>query len=419
MKLNYRKTAVVCALGAAITVCAAAVVPAAETDSAAAVESVVEEAVAVESVVEEAAAVESVAEEVEEAKRPEYNVADFVTLGEYKGLTLEVDPIEITDEDVDAKISSTLRTSDAASDVLTEGTVENGDIANIDYEGKKDDVPFDGGSSQGYDLEIGSGTFIPGFEEGLEGAEIGSTVDLNLTFPENYGNAELAGQDVVFTVTVNSVKRIKELDDELASVLSEGEATTVADYREWTKGGLAEDARIARDEQAKNDLLEMAAANLTVSEYPQDLVDYTVEDIRNYFTSYASMYGVDLGTFLNGMFGMSEEDFPAEAEKMAKTNLDAEFAVRAIADAENLLPEGDDLTAAYDETAMKYGFTDGESFLEQYGAFTVDYVIEEEKVRDFLFDNAVIVERVAEADSMAEDVTSAVSSAANVEDIAE
>ena len=222
------------------------------------------------------AAAQSTAAPAEEApKRPEYRGLDFISLGDYKGLTAEVDPIEITDEDIDERINQEIRNSEEASETLTEGTVEEGDIANIDFTGKKDGVAFDGGTAEGYDLEIGSGSFIDGFEDGLIGVAIGDTVDLNLTFPEQYGNADLAGQDVVFTVKVNSVSRAKDMDDELASLLSDGEAATVDEYREYVKGILEEEALENRKAQVEADLLGQAAENITVDSYPQDLVGST------------------------------------------------------------------------------------------------------------------------------------------------
>lgn len=123
--------------------------------------------------------------------------------------------------------------ANAGSDILeevTEGTVEEGDTANIDYEGKLHGEAFEGGTAKEYGSEIGSGTFIPGFEDGLVGVKIGDTVDLPLTFPENY-TEELAGKDVVFTVTVNSVKRMPELTDDLVNQITDGEYTDVASYK--------------------------------------------------------------------------------------------------------------------------------------------------------------------------------------------
>ncbi len=132
------------------------------------------------------------------------DLEDYVELGEYKGIKVDKNSEEYL----------TTRDKLIAYDVTTygfynhkkSGEVKKGDVVNIDYVGKKDGVAFSGGTASGYDLEIGSGTFIPGFEEGLAGKKIGSTVDLDLTFPENYGNSDLAGKDVVFTVTINYVK---------------------------------------------------------------------------------------------------------------------------------------------------------------------------------------------------------------------
>lgn len=402
-----QKAATLFALGISAALLAA--FPAAAADSAA--EEVVTE---VESVTEEAETAETV-------QRPSYRALDFVTLGEYKGLTVEVDPINVTDEDVDSEIHEILHSSAEASDILTEGTIVEGDIANIDFVGKKDGVAFDGGTGTGYDLEIGSGTFIPGFEEGLVGVSVGETVDLDVTFPEYYGNEELAGQPAVFTVTVNSIQRLKELDDELASALSDGEAETVADYREWTKGRLAEEALETRSANAKNELMGMAAANITVGEYPQDLVDYTVNEITEYFQYYAAMYGMDFNSFLTAMFGFTEEEFPAQAEDLAKENLKEEFCVDAIAETEGLLPEGEELMAKYDELAATYGYESGEALIAQYGESSLKYSLEYTLVGDFLLENANIVERQPEAEEAAMSAAAAteVEEMADVESTAE
>ena len=346
------------------------------------------------------AAAQSTAAPAEEApKRPEYRALDFITLGDYKGLTAEVDPIEITDEDIDERINQEIRNSEEASETLTEGTVEEGDIANIDFTGKKDGVAFDGGTAEGYDLEIGSGSFIDGFEDGLIGVAIGDTVDLNLTFPEQYGNADLAGQDVVFTVKVNSVSRAKELDDELASLLSDGEAATVDEYREYIKGILEEEALENRKAQVEADLLGQAAESITVDSYPQDLVDFEINQLKDYYQYYATIYGMDLGTLLSSMLGITEEEFPEQAAEMVKENIRQEFCIDAIAETESLLPEGEELTAAYDELAEKIGYEDGATLVDEYGEAVVKYTIAHDLVMDFLYDNANIIETTPESEA--------------------
>ena len=241
---------------------------------------------------------ETAAEEETERVAPEYDVTECVELGQYLGLSLEPIEVTVTDGEVDMTIENLIQTN-SLYDELTEGTVENGDIANIDYEGKKDDVAFDGGTAEGYDLEIGSGTFIEGFEEGLVGVAIGDTVDLNLTFPEQYGNTDLAGQDVVFTVTVNSVQRMPEVNDEIASQLSDGEYDKLEDYREYVRKDLAGQMR---DEEGE--LVQQIIAGCERLEIPSDLLDYYVEDEIAYAEQMYSYYGMTLEDVVTG-YGMT------------------------------------------------------------------------------------------------------------------
>ena len=147
----------------------------------------------------------------EAAERPDYKALDYVKLGDYKGLEVTLASTDVTDEEVEQQVETNLNNNDK-SEELKEGTVENGDVANIDYEGKLNGKAFDGGTAEGYDLTIGSGSFIDGFEDGLIGKKIGDTVDLNLTFPEDYSSTDLAGKEVVFTVKINSVKRAPKHD---------------------------------------------------------------------------------------------------------------------------------------------------------------------------------------------------------------
>ena len=160
--------------------------------------------------------------EAEIIPRPEYNVSDYLKIDddEYLNMTVQVASAQqVTDEEIDSEIADSFYYLEDYDDLVVkkeEGTVENGDNVNIDYVGKKDGEAFEGGTAEGQDLVIGSGSFIDGFEEGLIGKEIGSTVDLNLTFPEDYGVEELNGADVVFTVTINYVSQMPEITDEIA-----------------------------------------------------------------------------------------------------------------------------------------------------------------------------------------------------------
>ena len=148
------------------------------------------------------------------AEEPEYfsafnldNLSDYVQLGEYKGIEVTAQDTTVTDEDVETELQSQVENATPIYEEITEGTVADGDVVNIDYEGTLDGVAFDGGTDTDFNLTIGSGQFIDGFEDGLIGKNIGDTVELNLTFPEDYTvNSDLAGQDVVFTVTINYVQ---------------------------------------------------------------------------------------------------------------------------------------------------------------------------------------------------------------------
>ena len=361
-------------------------------------------ALAAESAAEEAmSAAESIAEEPEIAERPVYEFTDYVTLGEYKGLSVSVAPVSISDEEVDAEIETRIQLSDEGSDTLEEGTVEEGDIANIDYMGKKGNVAFQGGTYQGYDLTIGSGSFIPGFEDALIGAEIGSTVEIPLTFPEEYHNEDLAGKDVVFTVTINYVSRYKELDDELASVLSEGEAEDVDSYRELVRGELNTEAVDAQNADTKQQLVDLAVANCTFEEFPEDLVAYDIQEMTSYYTSMAEMYGMDLADFMTAMYGLSEEQYYQVADMSVRRSLMQEFCLGAIADAEGLADE-ETLKESYDALAEQVGFEDGHALIAEYGESVVRNAAVSDLAMNFLFENAVIEEIPEETYSMMDSV---------------
>ncbi len=353
--------------------------------------------------------------------RPEYTALDYVTLGEYTGLAVEVDPIVVTEEEIDAAVNSAIQLADKY-DVLTEGTVETGDIANIDYEGKLDGVAFDGGTAQGYDLTIGSGTFIDGFEDGLIGVAIGDTVDLTLTFPEAYGNSDLAGQETVFTVTVNSVKRMPEVTDDLVSELSDGEYTTVDAYRAYQEEQLTAQAEQTRKSAINNELMTQLYNTCGVNDYPQNLVDYSVKEMNLYYTTYATMYGMSLEDFVTTYFGMDMETYNAQAEEAVKESIQQELILTAIAENEGFAEITDEI---YDEKCAEYaeqlGYEDVEEFKANYDDNRVRASIRMDKALEFVSDNAVITEIVeTEAEeSVTEAAEESVAEAAETEAVTE
>ena len=329
---------------------------------------------------------ETAAEEETERVAPEYDVTECVELGQYLGLSLEPIEVTVTDGEVDMTIENLIQTN-SLYDELTEGTVENGDIANIDYEGKKDDVAFDGGTAEGFDLEIGSGTFIEGFEEGLVGAAIGDTVDLNLTFPEQYGNTDLAGQDVVFTVTVNSVKRMPEVNDEIASQLSDGEYDKLEDYRESVRKDLADQMR---DEEGE--LVQQIVAGCEKLEIPSDLLDYYVEDELAYAEQMYAYYGMTLEDALTGYYGTTLEEYTEQVRQSVSENLEKQLVVEAIVKAENLEVSDEELADEAEELALQYNYGSGEQLLAIAGEDAVRDRAAFEKAIALIVENAEIGE---------------------------
>lgn len=380
-----RKVIAALLLGMAITVTGCSGNTAKDTNAT--TEATSETTTGSESAASESAASESEAQ-TEAPERPDYKALDYVTLGEYKGLEVTLESTEVTDEEIDQQVASNLSASDKLEEVK-EGTVESGDVANIDYEGKLNGEAFEGGTDKGYDLTIGSGTFIDGFEDGLIGKKIGDTVDLNLTFPENYGSTELAGKDVVFTVTINSVKRAPELTDALVAEISD-EYKTVEEYRNSIKEQLETQNKSDQHTQELNDLVAAAYENATVNDYPQEMIDYQLESVTSYYKSYAEQYGMEYADFLEQQVGMTEEEFVKQMTETVKKSLGQEMVLRAIAETENVEISDEKFQEKASEYAQQMGSTDVDAFIKQYGKSTIMASILQDEAVDILEKNAVV-----------------------------
>lgn len=363
-----------------------------------------------EAVTEAAAEVETeAAEEAEEQiPRPEYSALDYVTLGEYKGLAVELASMEATEEQVMDQINYNVSLADAA-ETVTEGTVEDGDTATIDYEGKLDGVAFDGGTAKSYELEIGSGTFIDGFEEGLIGVEIGATVDLPLTFPENYHSEDLAGKEVIFTVTVHEVSRVPELSDDLINTITEGEYTTIDSYKEFVAAEIKASNEANREYMIQADLLTQIANTSEITGYPEELVDYEAVTVKSYYTSMAEAYSMELADFLSSFFGMTEEDFDAEVILLCQQNLQQELYLKAIAETEGIEVDEESYERCLADYMTVYGegYATEEEFVAAYGEDLIRISVLQELVLDFLTENAVVTEAPAETEAVSEAATEA------------
>ena len=325
----------------------------------------------------------------------EINAEEYVTLGEYKGLEIVNTTQAISDEEVDSYIEYMLAATGGELEEITDrDVIENGDVANIDYVGKKDGVAFDGGSDEGYDLAIGSGSFIPGFEEGLVGVKKGETVDLELTFPENYRAADLAGAKVVFTVTVNGIYKelTPEFNDEFVAGLGIENVSTTEEYRSYLKNTMEENEKEYALQEMQTQLLTMATENATVSGRPQELVDRFYQVNINNMTYNAAMYGMDLQSFVSAYYGMDNETFEAETLAAAEESAKQALVCLKIAAEENITVTEEEVDAAIETSYAEYGYPSAEDFKANIDIEEYKDSLLLNKIVDFLVENATITE---------------------------
>ena len=332
----------------------------------------------------DASQAESTAEGETPAETEEYVAEGSITLGEYKGIPVTVTEPTVTDEEVDAQIQQLLNSSAEYLEVDREAQL--GDQVNIDYKGMKDGVAFDGGTAEGYDLVLGSNSFIDGFESGLVGAKKGEEVTLNLTFPDPYqNNPDLAGQAVVFEVKVNNVeeKTVPELTDDFVAKVSP-EDGTVEKLRENMKAFILEQKQYQIDNQRNTDILN-AVIDKSEIVCATDDVDKNYETQVQYYTNQASMYGLDLATYAS-LMGMDEEGLKSELRNVARDMTKQEMLLKEIASRENITVTDEDREAL----AERYGYDSLESFLETADKEIVDDTALMQKTLDFLVENAEI-----------------------------
>ncbi|MEB6341528.1 trigger factor [Mammaliicoccus sciuri] len=277
-----------------------------------------------------------------------------VELGDYKGLSIEKQDREVTDEEFNQAIEDAV--SRQAELTVKEGEIAEGDVVNINFDGYVDGEAFEGGQAEGYDLEIGSGSFIPGFEEQLIGLKANDSKDVVVTFPEEYHAEELAGKEATFKCEVNEVKskEIPELDDELAQELDES-VSTVDEYKEKLRKDL-EEAKVNQAEATeKEEAITKATDNAKV-DIPEAMINTELDRMMQEFEQRISQQGLNLELYYQ-FSGQSEEELKAQmkedAEKRVKTNL----TLRAIADAENIEVSDADVEAEFAKMSEQFGLS--------------------------------------------------------------
>lgn len=276
-----------------------------------------------------------------------------VKLGEYKDLEVSVEVSkEVTDEEVDAKVER--ERANLAELVIKDSSAEKGDTVVIDFVGSVDGVEFDGGKGENFSLELGSGQFIPGFEDQLVGSKAGDTVDVNVTFPENYQAEDLAGKDAKFVTTVHEVKakEVPALDDELAKDIDE-EVETLAELKEKYRKELTSAKEIAFDDAVEGAAIDLAVSNAEIVELPEEMVQEEVKRSMNEFMANMQRQGISAEMYFQ-LTGTTEEDlkkqYAAEADQRVKTNL----VIEAIAKAEGFEASDEEIEKEISDLATEY-----------------------------------------------------------------
>ncbi len=327
------------------------------------------------------------------------DVEKCVTLGDYKGITVEKTIQSVTDEDVQNEIDDAL----ASYPVEVDRAAKEGDTVNIDYVGKIDGEEFDGGSDQGADLKLGSGKFIDGFEDGLIGASKGETRTLDLTFPDDY-TQDLAGKAVEFTVTVNAVKEpLTEPTDQWVADNIDG-YDNVADYKAGIRSEQEESNEQTAENQVRYSAWTQVIDNCTINEYPETLVEVGENLYEQQVKTYAQYAGMELDAYIESS-GLTQEEYDSNKEEYGKNVAAQALVCQAICNKEGFAIGDDDYQKALDAMLTEYGCTEDE-LVQTYGQDNVEQSIMLNRVSDLILENANITEVQADSSDSTTDSSS-------------
>ncbi len=305
---------------------------------------------------------------------------DLITINKYKGLEVEnVTVAEVSDEDVESSIQSTLYTI-GTENVITDRAVQEGDFVVIDYVGTVDGVAFTGGTADDQTLEIGSDSYIDGFEDAIIGHKTGETFDINVTFPENYSE-DLSGKDAVFTITLDKIYEwvVPELTDELVVSQLSTTATTIEEYRAEQKANLETSNKEAAESEFLSKVWNALLDNCVVEEFPEDELADMITGIEAQYGTVASMYGIDVDTFIQSYYGITEQE-------MAENLLKQRYAIELIAEKEEITLTVAEYEAELEEYASRWGYT-SEEMEELVGHDELELMFIQERVGEWLVEN--------------------------------
>ncbi|MCM1181765.1 MAG: FKBP-type peptidyl-prolyl cis-trans isomerase [Roseburia sp.] len=319
-------------------------------------------------------------------------IGEYVTLPDYGSMTVQAERPEITDALIESYINDRHM-------LATQRAVETGDTVDIDYVGKKDGVAFQGGTASGARLEIGSGSFIDGFEDGLIGVMPGETVDLQLTFPDNYRNASLAGAPVVFTVTVNGIALAEQYADVTEEQLAQlGVESTREEL--WAAGRA--DAEEAVDgafrTNVRNAIVQELVRGSTVTSAPDYLIEEEMQSYNLYMEAMCrTYYNVDLETYLTAYVGITGEEYDRQLTQMCTATVEQYLIMEAVLRAEGLTVTQEEIAAGAAEEAALYGYDSGDELIDEVGYTVYRMSLVQELVLERLEELVTVEEAAAEA----------------------
>ena len=311
-----------------------------------------------------------------------------VTLGDYKGLEISKQDTDVTDEEIEAQLKEQ-QTRLAELVVKEEEAIVEGDTAVIDFEGFLGEEAFEGGAGEDHSLEIGSGSFIPGFEEQLIGLKTGEQKDVVVTFPEEYHAAELAGKEATFKVTVKEVKgkELPELNDELAKEI-DSEVEGIDALRTKLKEKTTEDKKNAAEIAVKDELVEKAADNATI-DIPQAMIDAEVDRMLNDFTQRLTSQGMNLDLYYQ-FSGQDEKALRTQMIEDAQKRVKVSLTLEAISDAEGITASEEEINSEIEKMSGQFNMTAEQIRTALGGTGALENDLRMQKTIDFLVENAKI-----------------------------
>jgi len=320
------------------------------------------------------------------------DLSEYITLGEYKGITYEAVSTEVTDEEVQDAVSEAVAAT-AETVQETSGTVTEDDTVNIDFVGSMDGVEFDGGTASGQTLDIDNSNYIDGFAEAIVGHDVGETFDIDVTFPDDYSNTDLAGKDAVFKITINYIEKEQtpEYNDEW--VAANTDYTTTSEYEKSLRATLEEDKAAEAKSTDMQTVFDKIVEASEVIKYPEKEYHAKYDQLMDNAKTYAEASGMELSEYLESSLGVTEEEFEDFAVSSAQDAEKQEMVVYAIADAEGIETSDKDYNDYLLQLLKDNGFTE-DTFESQNGMTIQEYAEDNNLYMSYLYNT--VMEKVME-----------------------